>query len=296
MDTIKELSASVRDYLRDRTSNPIYGAFVVSWVVLNFRVLLVVFGDGSARDKIQYLDERLYPAPQHWAWYGFGYPLLLATLFVVASPFVRRWVTLFLRRRENETLTAMLKVEGETPLSREQADLLRRAIAAERVRRVKEREEANREIDELRRQLELAATEAVKARPDIAPDFDAGNPVVPTDNDQLYLAEDDFVGLGQDSIIKAARRGISRLQAELLYTLRNGHKLTIGDLAKQMNLPEHHAVKVLLDQLQGLQMVELDSNARGLVYTITSAGTQALQAVTNRGFNGAASVARRSAN
>lgn len=291
MDTIKELTSSIRDYLRDRTSNPIYGAFVVAWIAVNFRALVILFGDGPARDKLRLIDSQLYPREWDGAWYGFCYPLLLSVVFVLFSPFVRRWATVFIRGREKETVSQLLRIEGETPLTKAQADVLRQSIQSERERRLKDRDEANRQIDELRQQLDIAARDT---RPRLQfPSEEVANPVVPTDNDTLVLFESDFVGVAQKTYILAAQRGLSRAQAELLYVLRNGDTLTVAEMATAMRFAEHHPTKVLVDQLRGLDMIEATSSPKGLAYQIKSGGTQALSAVEKRGFDAAASLARR---
>jgi len=296
METFKELTGSIREYLRDRTSNPIYGAFILAWLGVNFRLVLVLFGEGTSSEKLRHIDERLYPSQSDWAWQGFGLPLVIAVLLVLVSPFIRRWVTVFLRQREKETVTRLLQIEEETPLTREQADVLRNALLNERARRLKEREELNLRIDELEKQLDVAAA----ARPSglhtyPTPDADVSNPIIPQDGDKLALRESDFVGVRQDVQIRLAQRGLTRAQAEVLYLLRNGTVLTLAELAKKLGLNEHHPAKLLVDQLSGLKLISVEASAGGMVYVITPAGTQALAAVASRGFNVEASLARRAA-
>jgi len=257
--------------------------------------MVVLLGDGSAREKLEYIDTELYPGRWEGLWSGFLCPLMIAVVFVFLSPFLRRWVTVFIRSRERETLTQILQIEGETPLTKAQADMLRQSIQTERERRLREREEANRHLDELRQQLDLAASQVATQSTQRPIVDEVSNPLVPAESDTMALLETDFVGVSQNTYLRAAQRGLTRSQGELLYVLRNGNALTLADISKAMHYAEHHPSKVLIDQLKGLGMIDIRSTSRGLAYEITSGGTQALAAVINRGFNAEASLARRAA-
>lgn len=61
MDDAKEFVASLLKTVRDRLGNPLVSAFTIAWLVWNFRVVLVLVGDGDGgwRAKIDYLDKIL---------------------------------------------------------------------------------------------------------------------------------------------------------------------------------------------------------------------------------------------
>lgn len=158
---------------------------------------------------------------------------------------------------------------------------------------MKEREEANQRIDELQRQLELAAVESLNGASKIATDSVASNPLMPLDTDVLSLSEDDFVGVPQKISITAAKRGLDRAQAELLWMLRNGNAMSINELAERLGYSEHHPAKVLTDKLSGLGLIDLNQGARGLAFSISPAGTQALDAVMSRGFQPNSGIEKR---
>lgn len=63
METVREFFDSIRKHLRDRLANPLYTAYLVSWAVLNFRLILVLFGEGSL---IQF---RFDPEPREMSWF-----------------------------------------------------------------------------------------------------------------------------------------------------------------------------------------------------------------------------------
>lgn len=114
MDAVKDFFSSIREYVRDKTANPFWGAYVLAWLAVNFRLIVVLLGAGEAAQKIAYIDDTLYPSWAAWLvrfWLG---PMALAGFFVVASPFLQRWVTTFTRARDAESKAAM-----KTPKARQ---------------------------------------------------------------------------------------------------------------------------------------------------------------------------------
>ena len=62
MDAVKDFFGSIREYVRDKTANPFWGAYVVAWVAVNFRLIAVLLGSGETAEKIAYIDGTLYPS------------------------------------------------------------------------------------------------------------------------------------------------------------------------------------------------------------------------------------------
>lgn len=321
METIRDLLGSVRDYLKDRLANPLYVCYAVAWCVLNFRLLLVLFGNQSPSEKIAHIDTRLYTEWWHWAWFGFGYPLLVAVAFVIASPFVHRWVTLFLKGREKRTIEGFLKIADETPLPKAAADRLRESLIVERRRRIEEGQRATERLDEVEAQLEIAIRQNKEletrllgqARGDLegtqAMARDGGDIDVSQSesgdqeeeaSDEVYdptevisLGEDDFYGVPPGTTLPLVRRGLTREQAEALHHVRNSKEFTAASMSAYFPGKENYAVKVLLDQLSGLKLTALNTNTGN--YSLSSAGRQALNAALKRGFRSQASEGFRSA-
>lgn len=289
METIRELFDSLRLYLKDRLSNPLYAAYIVAWAILNFRLVLVLVGDGGWREKIAYIDTSLYTSPWHWALFGFGYPLVVACAYVLASPFVYRWVTVFSKNRDKETIKQLLDVAGETPLPEEAAKRLRTTVIEERRLRAEEQRSARTEIDELSEQLRQLSKEhnalklslplnSVSAVPDESGVL--GPEVVVHEILQLErfnFSDKDFAGVATGYVEKLVQTGLSRKLVLALYAVRNADDFDPDLLKQALSLPDRYEATVLIDKLRGLHLVE--ANNRDNEYsTITSFGRQALAA------------------
>lgn len=123
MDAIKELLASVRFQLSERVGNPLSGSFIIAWLLANFRLVIVILGEGGWETKLKYIDNTLYPTPKAWL-LGAFWPLVAALLYVFAYPFISRWVIQFHRTRQKILREIAIKVEGETPITKEEKAML----------------------------------------------------------------------------------------------------------------------------------------------------------------------------
>jgi hypothetical protein len=125
MDTFKDVFLSIRDWFKDRVGNPFFASFLVAWLILNWRVVLVLFSDMTALDKITWLDTRLYPERWHWTYYGLVTPLATAALYVALSPHILRKVSVYCRKEQHKSTGAILQADGIQPIS---PDLAQRLI------------------------------------------------------------------------------------------------------------------------------------------------------------------------
>lgn len=287
MDAVKDFFGSIREYVRDKTANPFWGAYVVAWVAVNFRLIAVLLGSGETAEKIAYIDGTLYPSWIAWLarfWLG---PLALAIVFVVVSPFLQRWVSTFTRARDAETIRQLLRIEEQEPLTKEQADRLRKQLQEERARRLAEVDELKAENDELRQQLDTAARVAIEQKKVVAKEGDEGPAsAIPLEQAPFKFLASDFISVEQRTVIRLIERGLQYREAAALYLLRN-NRLLRSDWAAELGVKEPHEEKVMVDRLKGLELIEetIVPTSRGQTFLrITSAGSQALDAMTTRGF------------
>ena len=293
MDTLKDLWHSLNANLRERVSNPLYGAFILSWIVFNFRLLLVLAGDGGFREKIEFIDTALYPTTTVTFRVGLFFPSLVALIFVLVAPFIRRWVLVITGRIDAVTTAELLKVAANTPLSPEKADALRDSLSRERKRRLDETRALEEQILQLNDQLDslvkkqsegalVSTTYEPKSVDDenISKSLEEYSPR----NRQLFpLKETDFVGGVQKYVIKLGQTGLPVNHARALYAVRNGEEFEAYYLKSRRNLDDDYAARVIVDKLLGSGLIE--RTGRMDETRITSLGRQALAAVLDRGFD-----------
>lgn len=303
MDAIRDLFQSLTGYLRDRLSNPFYGAFLIAWGVANFRLVLVLIGDGSTQSKIAFIDGQLYVSAYQWLERGLLVPGAIAIGFVMISPFIQRWVTVFLQKRYTVTQARLLEIANETPLSSEAAARLRAQYLSERQRRMEESRDSAQRIDELTAQVELLLTENRKLKVntqksqedallegkipelqehpgDLGIDVNADNPIA-QNRDPLVLKSADFSSLPKDVDKFLSRRPLTPTEGRVLYELRNDEGTSIHELVSRVDGSERFAIQIALDHLEALKFATQAGNGD---WYLTPHGRQALAAILGRGF------------
>lgn len=129
---ISDIIKDLRGAWSSRVSNPLIGAFALSWIGVNYRAVIVVLSGSSFQEKFKYLDSVLYPDYVIIGLKCLIAPFLLAIFYIYLLPIptegVYRW-TLNRQRRLNRIAR---EVAGEQLLSVEQTrDILEKVKAAE---------------------------------------------------------------------------------------------------------------------------------------------------------------------
>lgn len=119
MDALKDIWASLVSGVKERTTNPLSFAFVVSWCLWNFKFFVVLFGDGSAAHRLGEIDI-LYP-PNAYREGALLFPVITALIYVFAYPFVSAKAIQFYRRKQVEISDSVKAIEGSRILTREES-------------------------------------------------------------------------------------------------------------------------------------------------------------------------------
>lgn len=178
MESLKDFLDSLIRATRERFLNPLYVAFIVSWTVINYEVVLILLGSDSAAEKIQFIDSVLFPHDRDVVINGIVRPLVAALAYVLLSPYIYRSVTKYAREREKETVRQLLVVAEETPLSPDAAERIRLNARLASAKAKQEREGLETEIEDLNGRLSSAMDENERLRKALSngPTKDASDP------------------------------------------------------------------------------------------------------------------------
>lgn len=112
---------SIKAHLYERSTSPLAGAFVLSWLVWNYRLVMVFLSDLKLDEKFEYIS-MLYPDVWTCFWsHAFFYPFLTALAVVLFYPLPA--VPLFWYSRFVQMIQRKLrqKIEKEKVLSVEES-------------------------------------------------------------------------------------------------------------------------------------------------------------------------------
>lgn len=279
MDAIKDLWDSIRLNLLDRLGNPLVGAFGLAWSIWNFRILLVAFGEGGWKPKIEYLDQRLMPAWSDWLVHGYLIPLVFALTWVFVFPSLFRRVMVFHRKQAAKTARAVMIADGIQPISAEEASQLRLRMrelgedwSQERATYLKQNDELSQRIASL---TELASKQpphssesapvsalpvVESSQPTDSPDQlvstvanlqsdQAGEPIWP-----ILLGDRDLHQLPSSVVAKVRGHHFQNEEIQALIAMRNWPRVDKRALASALNIEPFDA-QVILDRLKNLGLL-----------------------------------------
>ena len=299
MEALKELWNSVRLNLQDRVGNPLVGAFSLAWLIWNFRLSLIMFGEGNWKPKIDYIDKVLMPSWSDWLIHGYIVPLLFALVWVFALPVAFRRVMVFHRSQAAKTAKAVMLAEEQIPISNEEANKIRLRLRALSSEWEQERAIYLRQNEELSERIAMIQKSSSRpnAEAPIEQTENLSKPVSRGDSDTQEELRDPivaFVGqLGKDENDKprwpsrlgqgdleqlptslantVSGQSFDLLDIQALLAMRNWSTIDSTKLARALKVEKFDA-QVVIDRLRDLALISSGSqgsylNADGRMLT-----------------------------
>lgn len=315
MESVKDFLDSMKSYLRGRFSNPLYAAYFFAWSYLNFRLLMVIFGEGSWKEKITYIDGSLFSQNWHWWWYGFAYPLCIAVAYVAFAPFAYRWVTVFVKERDKLTVEKLMQIAGDTPLPNEAANRLRKKILQLESENKLQESQSQQNVDELTAQLELLKQENLNlleklkagglSAEGVTGRGELSDGSIALEKDEIVTSVDSisdkptgrkaslklkrtfefgsgqFVGVNQSDVLQLNDAGLTGEEILALYRLRNATPIEIANFAHRIEAQDSFSSQVIYDRLLGLALLRRIPNSNKC--DLTTLGRQLLDTLMEKG-------------
>lgn len=294
IDNIKD---SIKAKLYDFAYTPFMSSFIISWIILNHKYLLIYFGDEKLADKIKLLDEHIFKTMPlvgyDWWTYQFWYPLAIALFYVFIYPgfaLIFYNTTLWYNKK---SMAIKQRIEDETPITQERARELKREhykLADERdqaLDRLKEREKEYAEIlQPLRSEIAVlkAENESLKKSLETLPAITAERDELKDQFDKMvYLDTSEHpieTAFAQPSNIEFPKEVIQTEDDRtkiLRFFYESNYKTTFEDtvldaIVQKTKVPRPKAQK-LLNELIENKILSRDTNAK---IWITTNGNETL--------------------
>jgi hypothetical protein len=125
---LEELLQSTRASLTERLTSPLLGTFLLSWVIWNWKFLVILFSDASVLTTFALTQTHSFPDAQAILLRGLLLPAITALAFILLYPYPYRWVLEYTLQQQRRTAAVRLKVEDETPLTLADSRRLRAEI------------------------------------------------------------------------------------------------------------------------------------------------------------------------
>ena len=131
MDAIKE---EIKSIAVSRFSSPFLGAFIVSWLLWNHRLIFTLFSSIPISDRFKYIDETLYPSFSLFFNYNFAGPFISSLIYIFIIPWPTEWVHNWNLHRKLRLRYAELRSEGKRLISEEESYTLKESLAEMRAK------------------------------------------------------------------------------------------------------------------------------------------------------------------
>lgn len=128
---------SIKAFLYDRTSSPLFGAFIISWSIINYRVILTIFSGESLANKFEVINTLFQPIDTGFFLvsgalvHGFIYPVIATLSYIylyprLAKPVYKHSLKKQIELREvkqEEESNRLLTLEESRDIYREMAEV-----------------------------------------------------------------------------------------------------------------------------------------------------------------------------
>jgi len=133
-----DIFKSLKAYLYERAVSPLFGAIIISWLIWNFRVVLLLFSDLNVLTKLGLIEtyfESVHPVLDYYNYYGFpfcnhgeGYifnsivaPLYIALIYIFLFPLISIPVYRFSLWTDSVMISLKKKMDGKKILTVEES-------------------------------------------------------------------------------------------------------------------------------------------------------------------------------
>lgn len=256
---LKELVTGIRKQLSERLVSPLMPAFTISWLIVNYRLIVAILSDGSLESRLTFIDTNLYPTIQFTIVHGFLFPLAYAFVYIFAYPYPAKWIYKYSLKRQRELHEARQQAENSSVLTLEESQRLRtyyydREASLQRL--IQERQE---ETEQLRAKITELEKPQQQNKENITPERVPMRLLTAKE-----LTENQAKVLGALSDAENKNREYSS-EKDLLETL--GYSMT--DL------------RLILEELLMARFVSRTFN-NGYIYTLTHEGRKAIKEVVEQ--------------
>ncbi|ELN6932072.1 hypothetical protein RZY48_001453 [Vibrio navarrensis] len=272
---LSETYNSLKAYLYDRTTSPLLGSLVFSWIIWNYKFILLLFSNLSYPDKLRMINI-LYDSDFNFYITGFTAPLLTALFYIYIFPYPSKYVFKFSLERQDELNALKQKIHNNQLISLEKSQSLRKRISELSLEHAQEIEELENKVEYLSEQNSKLESEVKRLNK---------SHIIQSVEIEKPINKDESTPISQPI-------ASYRDRAEMLildFFDENENKPTekseiINFLSQNFHLKKYLIEKIFDDVLRGA-IIETDTSHGSLKYKLTSYGlSKIIDSIPNLNF------------
>ncbi|MDN2710586.1 hypothetical protein O0880_14260 [Janthinobacterium sp. SUN118] len=119
--SISELPENILNTIKNRFNNTFLASAIISWPIINYKLMLVLFGDGKYSEKIDFIDDVLYSAyPFKWVVCLFVFPMVVGFIYWRWYPFFDTAISKYTIQKSIGKAEMILAEERKIPFDRDE--------------------------------------------------------------------------------------------------------------------------------------------------------------------------------
>lgn len=192
---IDDLKKNFSTQISERLTSPLSGSFVISWVLWNYKFLVILLSKNTVTTTFLLIETIVFPNIWVAITNGILFPLLTALAYIFLYPYPSKLVYKFTRERQRDISVIRQQIEDETPLTQAESRDLKRLNRQLQNDHTKELEKLEALIKELK--LELAEKPSTSAQ---APQIEYTSDGPPSINDEELNILSEFTPRGASTL------------------------------------------------------------------------------------------------
>ena len=160
-----DLLEPIKRELSERLSSPLLGGFALSWVLWNYKFLLILASNNTVSTTFSLVEKHCFGTPLDVAVRGFLLPAITTLAYIYLYPFPAEII--YKRAQLNNKRLKEIKgtIEEETPLTKEESRRIRLQLFQAGEQHAKELEAKISEIESLKDALKAASDQLKNGAP-----------------------------------------------------------------------------------------------------------------------------------
>ncbi|MCS6128885.1 hypothetical protein G3485_17345 [Shewanella baltica] len=271
------LTTSMKATLYERTSSPIFSSFIISWLICNFRIVILFFSSLEPRYKIYEIELVIskdilnipFLESFHIPYFHlFFIPLAISLFYTLLLPFIEARLYKVWLKGQRELINAKSESEGKTTWSQAQIDTLRQELQTNKYESLTLLEKNDSEIRRLKGDLESQRiAEEKNTNQALEIETDRYTAIVEGKNKDINDMKNDYVALSLEfdeakhtidvlldelKEFKEKSARLDNLEVRVLtdFINSNGYMLSTYDYIGRFNGPQKLQIENMLVSLQ----------------------------------------------
>ena len=110
---LSDILKSIHAQLYERAVSPLIGSFVLSWLIINYKFIMLLFSEFTLNEKYWAIDYWLYPDWMSVILFNVIYPLIAASFYIFVYPFFAQYAFEYSRKQHLKLINKKKEIDGQ---------------------------------------------------------------------------------------------------------------------------------------------------------------------------------------